>query len=82
LGSRKAHFFECDHGQQRWDGRDNEHKEHVAEQDYLDAPRITSVPQRSDERFRKVFAEPDRLYLARSPPQDDKTDDKKAQCIN
>src|SRR5262245_13016070 len=33
----------------------------------LHALRVAGVPQRTDERFRKVFAELGRLYLARLP---------------
>ena len=53
---------------------DNKRKEHVPEQDDLHALRVTSVAQRTDERFREVFAEPGRLYLARLPLQYDKSD--------
>ena len=49
-----------DHGQERRDDRDNKRKEHVPEKDDLHALRVTSVAQRTDERFREVFAEPGR----------------------
>ena len=61
MGSGKLHFFKRDHGQERRDDRDNKRKEHVPQQDDLHASRVTSVAQRTDERFCEVFAQPGRL---------------------
>ena len=62
--AEQAQFSERDHGQKRWDDRDNKRKEHVPEKDDLHALRVASVPQRTDERFREVFAQPGRLPFA------------------